>query len=123
MVGPRAKFFGEQDPRYGGPLLWPGNGMGIPFRSPGGEVPLLKNHEYESLQMVGDFHVALLDLTDPEQLANYIWIRDRQINGLFSILFLQRFWDPAACRMLIYIEWNQLTSQLPPRAGGSNGQH
>jgi hypothetical protein len=115
QIGARSKFHGEQDARYGSQLNWPGNGYGIPFRSANGEVPLLKPHEYEKLQVVGDFHVGQFDLTDADHLANYIWVRDREANGLFKIVFMQRFWDSLRCRMIVYIEWVQLVSQLPPR--------
>jgi hypothetical protein len=118
MIGPRTKYQGEQDARYGGDLLWPGNQYGIPFRSDNGQVPLLKKQEYEQLQVTGEFHAAQFDLSNPEHLSNYLWVRDREVNQLFRVNFLQRFWDPAHCRMIIYIEWTQLVSQLPKRTGG-----
>lgn len=117
MNSPRAKYSGEQDPRYGGHLYWHGNSYGIPFRSPGEAVPLLKQHELENLPIVGDARVALFDLSKPDQMANYVWVRDRIRNRLFTLDFIQRFWDARNCRMLVYIEWTQLYATIPQ---GSN---
>lgn len=97
------KFKGEQDPRHGGVLSWPGI-EGIPFRGP---VVDLKEEERNRLVLVNDFKCQTFDLSQPEDKEYYNWVMDRICNGLFKCLYINRMWSNEHKTMLVYVEWVQ----------------
>lgn len=115
MTGGRSKYNGEQDPRYGGQMHYPGNLQGVPYR--GDAAPILSPEAMQQLQTFGDFQVGLFDLMDPDHLANYIWVMDRVYNRRFKVIFLQRYWNPESGKVLIYVEWCQIYSH-EAKSGG-----
>jgi len=113
------KYYGEQHARHGDQLHWPGM-HGIPFR--GAAIPNLKKHELEQMPTVGYCYHGTFDLDDEKQAEHYQWICDRARNGLFTIEYRDRRWNEAGTNMLVYVEWTQLYTQLPPtQLPGSNG--
>lgn len=104
-----AKFFGDQDPRYGGKLHWPGL-AGLPFR--GSKAPLLSKSNESKVYVAGDATHATFDLSDAEQSHDYAWVRDRIINGIFRLDHIHRYWDEEKKNMIIYVEWTQLYNQI-----------
>ena len=108
------KYFGEQDPRHGSQLQWPG-AQGLPFR--GDAVPNVKQEELEQLPVVGEAFQQTFDLTDEEQAKSYRWVRDRIRNGMFTQDYVHREHildeDKNELRTLVYLEWTQLYVQVP----------
>jgi hypothetical protein len=108
------KYQGEQDPRHGSLLQWPG-AQGLPFR--GDAVPNVKQEELEQLPVVGEAFQQTFDLTDEEQATSYRWVRDRIRNGMFTQDYVYREHtldaDKNKLRTLVYLEWTQLYVQAP----------
>ena len=118
MFPASAKYFGEQDPRHGGILHWPGV-QGLPFR--GDAVPNLLKRELEKLPVVATANHKLFDMGAEEDNQLYQWVRERIRNGMFTCDFVERWHDANNC-MWIYLEWSQLYVQQPRNIEiGSNG--
>lgn len=115
-----SKFFGEQDERHGGPLHWPGV-RGFPFR--GEQFPLLKQREYDAVPLVPDAKHRTFDLSDPHDSAEYAWVRDRVLGGLFRCDYIEYHWDDKEKKMYIYVEWSQIYAQLPRNFSVENLEH
>jgi hypothetical protein len=117
---PTSKYRGEQHPRYGGKLHWPG-ANGLPFM--GTAAPSLKQHEVEGLAPQSLAREYTFDMNVQEDAEYYNWVRDRIVNGLFVRDYIERKWDPVAKIHIIFMEWRQLYVQAPPqhRHVGSNG--
>tara|TARA_A100001015_G_C14775225_1_gene626907 strand:+ start:172 stop:582 length:411 start_codon:yes stop_codon:yes gene_type:complete len=114
MTSRSQKYYGEQDPRHGSQLQWPG-AQGLPFR--GDAVPNVKQEELEKLPVVGEAFQQTFDLTDEEQAKSYRWVRDRIRNGMFTQDYVHREHildeDKNELRTLVYLEWTQLYVQVP----------
>ena len=109
---PIQKYQGEQDPRYGGKLQWPG-ANGLPCR--GDSPPNLKQREVEALPVCGQAYERVFDLNNKEDAEYYNWVRDRIRNGLFVQDFKRERWaDDQKCP-IIYLEWTQLYTALPTK--------
>jgi hypothetical protein len=104
-----SKFYGDQDPRYGGRLHWPGL-EGLPFR--GDIAPKISDSNKNKLYVACDANHGTFDLSDPEQSKSYAWVRDRIQNGLFRLDHIHRQWHEEKCNMIIYLEWTQLYNQI-----------
>lgn len=115
---PIQKYFGDQDPRYGGRLQWPG-ANGFPFL--GDAPPSLRQHEVEALPTCGQAYEKVFDLNDEEERAYYNWVRDRVRNGLFVCDFKKDRWPDDKLWPIIYLEWTQCYTALPqkPTTSGS----
>jgi hypothetical protein len=121
MFRPQQKYHGEEDPRHGGQLHWPG-AHGLPFR--GTAVPDFKQEELDALVPVGEFFNETFDLSDDDHAKRFRWIKDRISNGLFVQEHIERHWIDAEKKMMVYLEWRQLYIQAPPghaKKNGSNG--
>lgn len=104
-----SKFKGEQDPRHGGQLQWPGVD-GLPFRGP---PVTLKNEELSNIILVHDFKAHVFDLTKNEDYEYYCWVMDRICNGFFRCIHINRTWSAEKNTMIIYVEWVQSYYELP----------
>lgn len=111
------KYAGDQHSRYGGKLQWPG-AHGLPVL--GDAAPTLKQHEIDALPVVSQAHEQVFDMNKPEDREYYNWVRDRICNGLFIRDFVERRWDPANNLHLIYMEWRQLFTHIPPAQAWSS---
>ena len=124
------KYYGEQDPRHGQLLHWPG-ANGLPFRGPA--VPNIKQEELENLPVIGEAFEQTFDLSDEEQEQAYRWVRDRIRNGMFTQDYVHRehIVDEVngTLKTLVYLEWTQLYVQVSSNhkslgaiENGSSGQ-
>lgn len=107
------KFLGEQDPRHGGPLLYPGAETGLPVR---GAPGLLHQAEADRLVTVGDFKARMFVMDDPESadFREYTWVMDHVVNGQFSVLLKRELYPSATDpRMRIWLEWVQRYAEMP----------
>ena len=112
-MSPIQKYYGEQDPRYGGRLQWPG-ANGFPFL---GDAPSsMRQNELEDLPVCGMAFEHPFDLNDEQERANYNWVRDRIRNGLFRQDYVERRWPPDKEWPVIYLEWTQCFSSLPTQS-------
>lgn len=107
---PKSRFHGEQDPRHGGPLQWPGINN-FPVR--GSTTKALKEGEQYNATFVKEFHCRIFDLSKEEDLKEYKWVMDRICNGLFLVTYVQRQWDARSKAMLVYLEWCQCYYEWP----------
>ena len=110
---PIQKYLGEQNPRYGGRLQWPG-ANGFPFL--GDAPPTLKQHEVEALPVCGTAYERVFDLNDDADREYYNWVRDRIRNGLFICDCKKERWLDDKVWPTIYLEWTQLFAALPPKS-------
>lgn len=110
-----AHYYGEQDDRHKGKLLYPGGPDGYPIRLAEGEnpTPLLRQEEFDSLETKNDFRWKLFDLSKAEDAAEYVYVMDRVTNGWFSLIARERHWIPEEQKYLVYVEWVQIYTQLP----------
>jgi hypothetical protein len=117
-VTPIQKYYGDQDPRYGGRLQWPG-ANGFPFL--GDAPPSLKQHEIEALPICGSTNQKVFDLNDEAEREYYNWVRDRIRNGLFKPDHEMRRWPDDKQWPVVYLEWTQYYTVLPQKLtqGGS----
>jgi len=112
------KYHGEQDPRYGGKLHWPG-ANGFPFS--GDAAPTLKQHEIDALPPVGAFYKKRFDLNIAEDADYYSWVMDRIQNGMFVRGFKEFQWPDPEKEPIIYMEWTQVSVIAPPHQTSRNG--
>ena len=116
MTTPIQKYLGEQDPRYGGKLQWPGV-KGYPFL---GEVPpSLRQQEVDELPVCGNTHEDRFDLNDEVRRAEYNWVRDRIRNRLFAQDHIERQWPLDKEWPIIYLEWTQFFAALPQKSSSA----
>jgi len=117
-MSPIQKYHGEQDPRYGGNLQWPG-ANGFPFL--GDAPPSLKQHEIDALPICCNTHQKPFDLNDEEDREYYNWVRDRIANGLFRQNHEIRRWPEDKLWPIVYLEWTQYYTGQPQKQpqGGS----
>ena len=117
-MNPIQKYVGEQNPRYGGRLQWPG-ANGYPFL--GDTPPSLKQHEVEALPVCGQGYEKVFDLNNEGDREYYNWVRDRIRNGLFVCDYKKERWPDDKEWPIIYLEWTQCFAALPQRSstGGS----
>jgi hypothetical protein len=90
---------------------------GMPFRGP---RALLREDEYEELTtVVKDGHVAVLDLSKPEDLEKLQQIVDRAANGWYQLSTLDHKWiineKDGSCRVMAYCVWAVPHRELDPR--------
>lgn len=104
-----SKYYGDQNPLYGGKLHWPGI-QGLPFR--GDTAPLMSEEDKSRVYAAGDANHATLDLSDDSDSKLYAWIRDRIKNGLFVLDHIERHWNENTKNVIVYIEWTQLYTQI-----------
>jgi hypothetical protein len=107
------KYFGEQNhEKHNGQLFWSAN-MEAPFR--GRAAPLLKQDEFDRMETNYDAHVKTFNTGDPEQLKQFEDILDRAANGNWYIVrHIERHWNSETNTMMVYVEWLQRYSALPP---------
>lgn len=106
----RNKFCNEQHSNHRGTLQWPGIN-GIPVRS--NTLISIKEEEKDYAVLVGDFHCRHFDLNNPEDRENYIWVRDRIINGWFQHIYTNRMFKDNQPYPIVYLEWVQLYYEWP----------
>lgn len=91
------KYYGEQDDRHPGQLIWPGY-MHIPVLAP---MNTSVHKIPEDLYPVGFFHCHRFLLSDEQEQDYYTWVMDRIVNGWFTQLHISRYDDG------VYLEWCQ----------------
>lgn len=114
MSRPIDKFYGEQDSRHGGELVWNKHFM-FPIRLSSSEERnrIIDHTDLEQrLYLAGTAGARLFDLSKPDDHEYYLWIKDRAINGWFVIQHQEHHWDDNAKNMLVYLEWFQLYYQF-----------
>jgi len=115
------KFNGDQDPRYGGDLTWPGVN-GIPFMG-NGAVPNLRGAEAEKLPVVGTACHKMFDMSKEDDDQYFQWVRDRCRNGLFTQDHIEYHFDEETKVMHVFMMWTQLYRHAPANQGGNgNGR-
>ena len=112
-MNPVQKYYGEQDPRYGGRLQWPG-ANGFPFL--GDAPPSLRQNEVEELPVCGTTFNRPFDLNKEQDRLDYNWVRERIRNGLFIQDHISRRWPDDQDWPIIYLEWTQCFTLLPPKS-------
>ena len=108
------KYFGEHggtDSEHNERLHWPGTLDGFPFR--GTASPNLKQEEIEELPLSLDFHCQTFELWKDEDRRVYVDIRDRAANQWYQIVFIDRQFDKDHGNWRVYVEWNQISGELP----------
>jgi hypothetical protein len=93
------KYFSQTD-RHG-PLHWGrASADGIPFR---GTIPLVREEEFEArVVRVPDFNNAFFDVTVPAENKQFNDVMERCVNGWFTLVFIERFWQQSTKH---YVEW------------------
>jgi hypothetical protein len=109
------KYYNERQDADGVPLWWPGGPGGYPFR--GSQPPQTTAKEFEELKLQGQFRCNTFHLSNPEELKQYVSIRDKCTNGLWSLIDRDRIWDEETKNYRIYLEWVEIAYGLPPQGG------
>lgn len=116
------KYFGvpgtDQGDNHGGRLFWSSH-LEAPYR--GRNAPMLTRDEYDHLEVNFDAKVATFDMSDAEQQTAYREILDRAANGWYVIHHTERNWDRERNCMMIYVEWLQKYTDLPPHVRNTIG--
>lgn len=102
----------EQDIRHGGRLHWV-QGLDFPIRDEAPELAL-KNEDVSKLVLIPDFHVYIFDLSKEEDKEYYIWVYNRILANMFTLIYQERKWVPDQGKCVIYMEWCQVYYELPP---------
>jgi hypothetical protein len=109
------KYFNElggPGSTHQGSLQWPRSGdLNLPLRHT--NQIALTEAEVEAVEPILDFHCRKFDLWVPEELAEYMNIRDRCENTWYQIVFVERKFDPEHKHWTIYMEWTQLYGEIP----------
>lgn len=107
----------QESDDHAGRLFWSGN-LEAPFR--GRSAPLMTRDEFDKIEVNYDAKVKTFNMSNPEHEAKYQEILDRAANGWYTIHHVERRWCPNTGAMMIFIEWFQKYSDLPPHLR-SNG--
>lgn len=85
------------------------------------EKPLHQALDNATVEVVGDAHVELFDMGNPEERAKYNLIRNAAMNGGATITFIHRLIDDKSFKIAIWVEWFDLFVRDARVPGGSNG--
>jgi hypothetical protein len=109
------KYYKEQKDADGESLWWPGGPAGFPFRGP--QPPQTTRDEFDNLKLSGKARVRLFYLSKPEDLREYVLVRDKCANGLFVMLDRERVWDEDTKNYRVFVEWLELGYEMPSTEG------
>ena len=106
VAGPSltSKYKDEQDPRHGGKLQWPGF-FGLPVRD--NQVRNIKKGEEYKTVIVSDYHCRVFDLNNDKDREYYKWVKERAVNGWFSIVHQDIKYSDDKDYPKVYLEWCQ----------------
>lgn len=111
---PPILFFGEQDSRHHGTLIWPGV-HNYPLK---GDKVLLSKEETAQVRLIAEPYERMFDLDDSTDAADYAWVRKRIRMGWFTLEHIARYTQPRDNQpphLFVYLEWSQLYSTIPPQ--------
>jgi len=97
------KYYSEKFDSDGEALTWPGGPEGYPFRGP--TPPQTTEEEFQNLKVSGKFRCRTFYLDKPEDMADYIKVRDKCSNAYFILIDRDRQWDEDIKNYRIFIEW------------------
>jgi hypothetical protein len=109
------KYYRERQDADGEQLWWPGGPEGFPFR--GSQPPQTTRDEFENMKLAGKARCRLFYLAKPDDLRDYIIIRDKCANGLYVPLDRERVWDEESKNYRIFLEWLELGYETIPTEG------
>lgn len=100
------QYYNEKQDADGEPLFWPGGPAGFPYR--GANPPLLKQEEYDRLELVGKFRCHIFRLWEEKDLTEYTKIREKCTNGLWAVVDKDRKWNDDHQNYTVYLEWVEM---------------
>lgn len=114
MIPSINKFYGEQDARHRGRLVWH-DSLLYPIRiKSNDDIRILDQLDFNNyLYVCGDPWVAIFDLSKEKDLEYFIWVRDRAVNGWFIINKIEYQFN--SDNNYVYLEWVQYYYQFKPR--------
>lgn len=87
-------------------LRWFEEGLPYPVRLKTNNE-LLEHDDLETAVLRQEFYCQAFDLLDQDQLAKYVMIRQRAIDGWYEILDIRRLEDEAHRTPKVWVEWLQ----------------
>ena len=110
------KYYGQSQDSDGAPLWWPGGPEGYPVLGP--KEPFTKQAEYENLHLCGKARCKTFYLAKPDDLREYLEVRDRIVNGWFVQVDRERLWDTETQGYKVFLEWVEVAYIQSPTKDG-----
>ncbi len=73
----------------------------------------IQQEDFEFATLHQEFHCQTFDLTDEEDLEKYRIVSQRLLDGWYTIIDIQKKWDPDKGGMKIWMEWTQNYMEIP----------
>jgi len=104
--------------------VYPGIG-GMRFRLQAGQqFPQLKEDdpEYAQPQPVADAYARVFDLSNDDDLKEYVSIWDRAAKGEVIISAEERHWSEKTDNFKVFLRWGDVYLEMPKNGGFNHGQ-
>lgn len=67
----------------------------------------IQNDDFDYAVLIQEFHCQTFDLSKQEDLEKYRTVVQRQLDGWYTLIDLQKHWDAEHNSMKIWMEWTQ----------------